>query len=41
MQQYFTTPKPLLNPEAQKPVINNLPIPKDTNKADAVNPKKK
>ena len=41
MQQYFTAPKPLLNPETQKPVINNLPPPKDTNKADAVNPKKK
>ena len=41
MQQYFTKPMPLLNPESQKPVINNLPTPKDTNKADAVNPKKK
>ena len=41
MQQYFTTPAPILNPEKQKSVINNLPIPKDTNKTDAVNPKKK
>ncbi|MEO5782869.1 MAG: DUF2723 domain-containing protein [Ginsengibacter sp.] len=41
MQQYFTTPAPILDPEKQKQVINNLPIPKDTNKADAVNPKKK
>jgi hypothetical protein len=41
MEQYFTTPKPVLNPESQKPVINNLPKPNDTNKADAINPKKK
>ena len=41
MQQFFTTPAPILNPEKQKQVINNLPMPKDTNKADAVNPKKK
>ena len=41
MEQYFTTPKPVLNPESQKPVINNLPKPIDTNKADAINPKKK
>lgn len=41
MQQYFTTPQPALNPEAQKAVINNIPKPKDTNKADAINPKKK
>jgi hypothetical protein len=41
MQQYYTTPQPVLNPEAGKPVINNLPKAKDTNKADAINPKKK
>jgi len=41
MQQYFTSPKPAINSEAQKPVINNLPKVMDTNKADAVNPKKK
>ncbi|HEV8080636.1 MAG TPA: DUF2723 domain-containing protein, partial [Chitinophagaceae bacterium] len=41
MQQYFETPKPAINPETQGPVINNLPKPTDTNKADAINPKKK
>ena len=41
MDQYFKNPVAPVNPEAQKPVINNLPKPKNTNKADAVNPKKK
>ncbi len=41
MQQYFETPQPVLNPEAQTPIINNMPKPTDTNKADAINPKKK
>ena len=41
MQQYFTTPQPPINPEAPKAVINSLPKTMDTNKADAINPKKK
>jgi len=40
MEQFFKTPQPTLNPESPNPVINNLPKPTDTNKADAVNPKK-
>ncbi len=40
MEQFFKTPQPTLNPESSNPVINNLPKPTDTNKADAVNPKK-
>lgn len=40
MEQYFKNPKLILNPESEKPVINNLK-PQDTNKADAINPKKK
>jgi hypothetical protein len=41
MQKYFTTPQPVLNPEAQKQIINTAPKLNDTNKADAINPKKK
>lgn len=41
MDQFFSNPAPVLNPETQKPLINNLPKPQDTNKADAINPKKK
>jgi len=40
MEQFFKTQQPTLNPESPNPVINNLPKPTDTNKADAVNPKK-
>ncbi len=40
MEQYFKTPQPTINPESTNPIINNLPKPKDTNKADAINPKK-
>jgi len=39
MQQYFNNPVPVVNPETRGPVINN--VPKDTNKADAINPKTK
>ena len=41
MEQYFRNPVPVpaVDPEGQKSIINN--VPQDTNKADAVNPKKK
>ncbi len=43
MQQYFKNPQPPLpvNPESTKTIINNPVKLKDTNKADAITPKKK
>ena len=44
MEQFFKNPKPTANPETQKQVISNVPKDSnksDTNKADAINPKKK